>query len=53
MKNQKLQIADLKVKSFTTTQEEKNAATVKGGAAAIGSYWNCSYYNCTYYWGGC
>lgn len=46
MKNQKLKIKDLQVKSFVTTIEEKTADTVKGGLLSIGVH-------CTHAHNGC
>jgi len=36
MKNKKLKLADLKVKSFVTERSEEKVNTLKGGARSIG-----------------
>ncbi|MGB3466792.1 MAG: pinensin family lanthipeptide [Cyclobacteriaceae bacterium] len=46
MKNKKLSIEDLKVKSFVTSVDETNAETIKGGLLSIGVH-------CTHYHNGC
>ncbi|MEO1049748.1 MAG: pinensin family lanthipeptide [Bacteroidota bacterium] len=46
MKNNKLKIEDLKVKSFVTSMKDDQVETVKGGLLSIGN-------NCTLDDGGC